>query len=130
MQPTTLQLPAWRPGRYEIANYAQYIYPLNLTKGEGKIKKITKDCWQLDAIGEVEISYQFYAARMDAGSSWLDEDQLYLNFINCIPKIEGLENEPIEVVFSLPTDYRIVSSLKTKHHPLLLTIIWTWWTAL
>ena len=86
---TTLQLPAWRPGRYEIANYAQYIYPLRLTKGEGTIKKITKDSWQLDAIGEVEISYQFYAARMDAGSSWLDEEQLYLNFINCIPKVEA-----------------------------------------
>ena len=44
---TKLQLPAWRPGRYEIANYAQYIYPLSMTKGEGSIKKITKDCWQL-----------------------------------------------------------------------------------
>ncbi len=117
-QPTTLQLPAWRPGRYEIANYAQYIYPLILTKGIGTIKKINKDCWQLNATGEVEISYQFYAARMDAGSSWLDEEQLYLNFINCIPKVEALEHEPIEIIFSLPDAYRLVSSLKTQHHTL------------
>lgn len=117
-QPTKLQLAAWRPGRYEIANYAQYTYPLSVTKGEGELKKITKDCWQLDAQGEVEISYQFYAARMDAGSSWLDEDQLYLNFINCVPKIEGLEDEPIEVELSLPDNYCVVSSLKTDHHRL------------
>lgn len=117
-QPTTLQLPSWRPGRYEIANYAQYIYPLTITKGESTLKKLTKDSWQLEANGEVEISYQFYAARMDAGSSWLDEDQLYLNFINCIPKIETLEEDPIEISFSLPDDYRLVTSLKTNKHTL------------
>lgn len=115
---TILQLPAWRPGRYEIANYAQYIYSLTITKGIGSIKKITKDCWQIDGDGNIEVSYQFYAARMDAGSSWLDENQLYLNFINCIPKIIGFENEPIEVNLDLPKEYKLACALKTKEHTL------------
>ena len=107
-----LQIPAWRPGRYELQNYARYVYPLTISKGEGTIKKLTKDKWEVKATGEVEISFQFYAARMDAGSSWVDEEQLYLNFSNFAPSIVGKEDQPIDVVVTVPETYQFACALK------------------
>lgn len=107
-----LQLPAWRPGRYELQNYAQYVYPLTITKGEGTIKKLTKDKWEVTGEGEIKIDFQFYAARMDAGSSWVDEEQLYLNFSNFVPCIVGFENQPIDVLVKVPEAYQFACALK------------------
>ena len=47
-----LQLPAWRAGRYQIANYAQNLRGLNVQNEEDlpiSLKKITKDCWAIEA---------------------------------------------------------------------------------
>lgn len=111
-----LQLAAWRPGRYELQNYAQYVYGVEIDNGS--IQKITKDRWQVNAEGSVEISFQFYAARMDAGSTWLDEGQLYVNFINFVPSVVGFENEPIEVMFDIPKTYQYASAIPVNNQVL------------
>ena len=44
------QLAAWRPGRYELANFAQNIRNWKAKDDNGSIlnfKKITKDLWQV-----------------------------------------------------------------------------------
>jgi predicted metalloprotease with PDZ domain len=51
-----LQLPAWRSGRYEIANFAQYIRRLEVFANKRRVPcgKITKDLWTFSAKEETD----------------------------------------------------------------------------
>ena len=44
------------------------------------LKKITKDLWEVETENskEISIKYSFYANQLDAGSCYLDENQLYI----------------------------------------------------
>jgi predicted metalloprotease with PDZ domain len=114
-----LQIPSWRPGRYELANYAQKIKNVHgRTEDEDiVIHKLTKDLWQFNArkSGIHIIQYDFHASQMDAGGSWSDDEQLYLNFINFIFQVKGRENESIQVHLDLPNQYRIATALPVKN---------------
>ena len=112
-----LQLPAWRPGRYELANYAQNLRHFQVIgphRNEIPFKKKTKDLWCFTATeeGEYSVDYEYYAAKMDAGGSWSDDEQLYLNFINFTFLMKGREDEKIEVNLDLPKDYRVATALQ------------------
>lgn len=102
-----LQLPAWRAGRYQIANYAQNLRGLNVQNEEGQpisLKKITKDGWAIEAEKSMEIhlSYDYWAGKMDAGSAWVDDQQVYVNLVNCCFEILGKSEEAFEVHLDLP----------------------------
>ena len=67
------QLPAWRPGRYELVNFSQNIQKWGAFNNKGEslsFRKITKDLWEVDTKGveEVIITYNFYANQLDAGA--------------------------------------------------------------
>ncbi|GAB3822803.1 PDZ domain-containing protein [Pontibacter rugosus] len=56
---------------------------------------------------------------MDAGGSWLDEEQLYLNPINCLMAVEGREQEPCQLKLHLPEEWQIACGLpETEKHTL------------
>src|SRR5688572_10454675 len=79
-----LQLAAWRPGRYELGNFAKNIRAWESFDDSGNslpFMKTTKDRWMVKCKGvdEVVIRYQYYAAELNAGSSYVDDDQLYIN---------------------------------------------------
>jgi predicted metalloprotease with PDZ domain len=68
-----IQLPAWRPGRYEIQNFAkniQFIEAISATGQKLSIHKVTKDRWQVGTAGEkeVQIRYAYYANSQNAGN--------------------------------------------------------------
>jgi predicted metalloprotease with PDZ domain len=114
---TYLQLPSWRPGRYEITNFAKNIQRFNVTNFTGKnvpFKKVTKDRWEVDTtdLDQIIVSYNYYAHVMDAGNSWLDEEQVYINFINCLIFDESKLDEPCHVDLKFPDDYKIACGLK------------------
>lgn len=112
-----VQLPAWRPGRYELGNFAKNIQRFKVTNAEGGIlsfRKVTKDSWAIETKGSdtFKISYNYYAAQLDAGACWLDEDQLYVNPVHCFLYIAERIHE--ECVVELKTDFKqIATSLKT-----------------
>ncbi|WP_247232497.1 M61 family metallopeptidase [Telluribacter sp. SYSU D00476] len=111
-----VQLPAWRPGRYEIQNFAKYIQRLEVQGQSGQPRpfhKVTKDRWLIDTTGEREvvIRYNFYANIQNAGSSYVDEDLWYLNFINFCMYTEGRINEPCRVELALPANYEIACGM-------------------
>ena len=91
---------AWRPGRYEIANFSQNLQKPNSTHS---FLKTTKDTFELmNNIGEeISFKYQYWAGKMDAGNTWLDDEQLYINFINCLPQIHAHEDEQINILFDM-----------------------------
>ncbi|WP_339608798.1 M61 family peptidase [uncultured Roseivirga sp.] len=111
-----LFLPAWRPGRYTIQNFAKHILNLKAYDENGielSREKVTKDQWsvKVGSSKTVEVKYSYYAFQMDAGNSWLDDEQLYLNFINCLVYTEGRLNERCEVEIHVPTDYQFATGL-------------------
>jgi predicted metalloprotease with PDZ domain len=110
-----LQLPAWRPGRYELQNFAQKLRQVTATVHGASIvvEKVTKDRWVVQTNGAetITINYSFYARQMDAGGSWLDEQMLYLNPINCLMAVEGREHEPCEVSIAIPDNWQIACGL-------------------
>lgn len=117
-----LQLPAWRPGRYELQNFAQKIQHFRVFNAINQpvaYQKITKDRWQIATAGQttVEVHYNFYAHQLDAGGSWLDETQLYVNPVNCLLTVEGREDQPCQLHLALPADWQIASGLQqvAKH---------------
>lgn len=121
---TYLQLPSWRPGRYELGNFAKNIQKFGIQDMQGRpvpYKKVSKDRWQVDSkdIQALQVKYTYYANQMDAGGTYLDEEQLYINFINCLVYAEGRMEQPCEVHLALPDDYKIACSLsQTAHHTL------------
>lgn len=111
-----LQLPAWRAGRYQLANYAQNLRNFRIKNSSGQgidFQKITKDCWVFISENSEEylISYEYFAAKMDAGSAWADEEQVYLNLVNCCLEVKEMAGEPFELELDLPEYPNVVSTL-------------------
>ncbi|MFC5271133.1 M61 family metallopeptidase [Adhaeribacter terreus] len=120
-----LQLPAWRPGRYELQNFAQKIRKFEILDNDSqpvRFEKITKDRWlvQTENLQEITVRYDFYAHQMDAGGSWLDETQLYINPVNCFMTAAGFENESCELLLNIPENWQIACGLKAKNQNTLL----------
>lgn len=121
---TYLQLPSWRPGRYELGNFAKNIQKFSIYDMQGRLvphQKITKDRWRVDNgdLQELQVKYTYYATQMDAGGSYVDEEQLYINFINCLLYAEGQLEQACEVHLELPDDYKIACSMALAAHHVL-----------
>ncbi|RPA66007.1 M61 family peptidase [Cyclobacteriaceae bacterium YHN15] len=110
-----LQLAAWRPGRYELANYAQKIKGFHIIKDDKSIswEKLNKDLWSFTAFqsGIYLIQYEFHCNQMDAGACWSDDTQLYLNFSNFIFDIKERPGQSIGIEIQVPEDYKIATAL-------------------
>jgi predicted metalloprotease with PDZ domain len=112
-----LQLPAWRAGRYQIANYAQNLRGLRAQNQEGNpisLQKLTKDCWAFEVENDtpIHLSYDYWAGKMDAGSAWVDDEQVYVNLVNCCFEILGRNEEGFEVQLDLPNYPKQILTLK------------------
>ena len=112
-----LQLPAWRPGRYELQNFGQKIQRVvveDAATGQAlPYRKTTKDCWTVpNAAGlRLRVRYNFYAHQMDAGGSWLDETQLYLNPVQALMYAKGQEQEACELELAVPNGWLVACGL-------------------
>jgi len=114
-----VQLPAWRPGRYELANFAKNIQKFNvLTLSNKRIKfeKITKDRWRIYCgnTKKIRIIYNYYANELNAGSTWVDENQIYVNPVNCCLYVVGREHESIQLNFDNSTHHQTAIGLPKK----------------
>ncbi|MFL5763486.1 MAG: M61 family metallopeptidase [Bacteroidia bacterium] len=115
---TILQLPAWRPGRYELGNFAKNIQKWAAFDEKGKalrFRKITKDQWkvQTEGVSELHIRYNYYAADLNAGSTFLDTEQLYMNPVNCCLYIPERIGEKCVMELKLPQDYIVACGAKS-----------------
>ena len=113
-----LQLPAWRPGRYEMQNFAKNITYLTTLAADGlgiDNCKVTKDSWEIEAQGhhEIKVSYGYYANQMDAGGSYMTEEMLYINFINCIFYVVGRIEDAYQIHIELDDAFQIACGLPT-----------------
>lgn len=114
-----VQLPAWRPGRYILQNFAKNVQKMAVEDANGKalnFRKVTKDRWCADTVGvsEVHVKYNYYAAELNAGSSWLDDKMLYVNPVTCCMYVPGRDTEPCNVYLDIPADFKIATGMKQE----------------
>ncbi|WP_345240966.1 M61 family peptidase [Nibrella saemangeumensis] len=112
-----LQLPAWRPGRYELQNFAKNIQRFEIFDGNGQplpFHKLTKDRWRVQTNGasDIVIRYNYYTSIINAGTSYVSEEMLYVNFINLCLYAEGRIDEPCTVKLDIPDNWTIACGLR------------------
>lgn len=111
-----LQMPAWRPGRYELQNFARNIQKFSVCDLEGNavaVKKISRELWEVNtrSLTSIIVRYNCYAYQMDAGGCWVDDEQLYINFIYCLLYVKDREYEPCQVALNIPPDFQVACGL-------------------
>ncbi|NND94777.1 MAG: M61 family metallopeptidase [Flavobacteriales bacterium] len=114
-----LVLPAWRPGRYELANYAANIKAFSAKDSNGKglsWVKYEKNKWRIEGcpVGEVRISYQYFADTINAGSTYIDEDQMYVNPVNCCMHVQGEMAAKVSAELIVPKGFKTSGMLPVR----------------
>lgn len=114
---TILQLPAWRPGRYELGNFAKNIQKFEVKDQEGnslEFRKVTKDSWLVNTAGaqRIVVSYNYYAIDFNAGSTYLDNDILYVNPVNCFVYVPTQIGEQCTVNIPVLSHQKIACGLE------------------
>ncbi|MDB5240979.1 MAG: peptidase [Spirosoma sp.] len=117
-----LQLPAWRPGRYELQHFAKNIQRFAVVDGAGQplpFQKITKDRWLVHTndASELTIRYNYYALlptpnQLNAGSSFVSDTLLYVNPVNLCVYAEGRLNEPCTLELGIPDGWVVACGLQ------------------
>lgn len=112
---TTLQVPYWRPGRYEAGNFPKNIIGLRASaNGEAlKTRKTTGHTWNVETTpGEtVEISFQCYSAELTAGNTYLDEELLLINPVNALVYVLGMENEHANLTLEINKNWKVATAM-------------------
>jgi predicted metalloprotease with PDZ domain len=111
-----LQLPAWRPGRYELQPFAKYIRQFSVTDAAGQplaFRKISRNRWlvQTAGVSALMARYDYYGNVINAGSSFVSEDLLYVNPVNLCLYADGRVDEPCTLALDLPPHWRIACGL-------------------
>jgi predicted metalloprotease with PDZ domain len=112
-------LPAWRPGRYIIQNYAANVQRVSAHDEKGNpldARWIDLDSWRVKAgnARTVTLEYEYYAHTFDAGSSTLTPDAAYFNPVNLLPWVEGRKNSPATLVLEAPADWKVATQLSKR----------------
>lgn len=111
-----VRMPAWRPGRSVMQNYARYVIDFEARTIDGQslpFEKVDKDTWRVVTLGQdqVEISYRNYANVLDAGESFLGENEAYLNPISVLMNVSGRMEEPVGLTIQQPSGWLIATPL-------------------
>ncbi len=111
-----LQLPSWRPGRYELGNFAKNILHFSVKNESGnelKYEKITKDLWKVvvNTKTKLIVEYVYYAAELNAGSTYVNDAQLYVNPVNCCMYNPLRINEEINLKVDVQKNYTVAIGL-------------------
>ena len=107
------QLPVWRPGRYQVQNFAQFIYSMQgLVAGEWQaLRKTALHRWQVPENTEA-VRWVFHANTFNAGSTGVGEDVLYVNPVNCFLYHPDHEDWGYRVVLDdVPADWSVATGL-------------------
>ena len=114
----SLQIPAWRPGRYQLQNFARNIRNFSAFDAKGQnlpYQKIDRNTWVIsnDLLSDtITVSYEYLATELNAGSSHISESLLYFNPINfTLYQSEFLDSTFVVHVICNDPDLQIASGL-------------------
>ncbi|WP_459465840.1 M61 family metallopeptidase [Aquirufa sp. OSTEICH-129A] len=114
-----LQLPIWRPGRYQAQHFSKNIPQVRAFEATGEEIKLNKkgtSAWEFQGKESqaVEVRYAYFAQQADAGGSVSNQEMLYVNFITCLLFVHGQEEIPCEVKVDIPKVWKVSTALKVK----------------
>ena len=118
-----LQLPAWRPGRYELGNFAKNVKRVDVLDEQGnslKYTKTTKDLWLIETANtkQIKVTYSYYTSEINAGNCYADKTQLYVNPVHLCMYVPDRMNEQHVVELDIADNYKIATSLRVNHKTL------------
>jgi predicted metalloprotease with PDZ domain len=119
-----LQLPAWRPGRYELGNFAKNVKRVDVFNENDKplvYQKSTKDLWVIETNGAKKVKITYHTSEINAGNCYADETQLYVNPVHLCMYLPNRMNEEHVVELDIPENYKIATSLKRNNKQLIAT---------
>ena len=114
-----IHLPRWRPGRYELGNFAKNVRNFRVFDENGKLCPIAKEgssSWRVvnNPGAHLRVEYGYFAADLNAGSTYLSIEQLYVNPVNCcIYLAERMEDE-CQLTLDIPDEWNVATSLKRE----------------
>lgn len=114
---TFVQLPSWRPGRYELGNFAKNVRNFKVYSDKNQLitaEKVTKDRWSVDSSNtkSIRVEYNYYASELNAGSTFLDDTQLYVNPVNCCVFTDETFHEEVEISLNIVETWEVASSME------------------
>jgi predicted metalloprotease with PDZ domain len=114
---TLIHLPAWRPGRYELGNFAKNVKNFSVfddAKKKCVFFKTNKDTWlvKTEHTNSITVQYNYYANELNAGSTFVDTELIYVNPVNCLVYIDALIDHPISISVANKFNWQIATSLK------------------
>jgi len=118
-----LQLPAWRPGRYEIGNFAKNIKKVEVFDETGLpliYTKTTKDLWLIQTNNSkvIKVTYSYFTNEINAGSCYADSTQLYVNPVHLCMYVPDRMKEQHVIKLDIPDTYKIAGSLPVNNKTL------------
>lgn len=118
-----LLLPRWRPGRYELGNFAKNIQNFCAYNSKGKkllVIKSNTHSWEIfndNLDKEIFVEYNYYANEYNAGSCYADENILYFNPVHLLMKPSYSDNIiKYHIQINVPRNYKIITSLNIKNN--------------
>lgn len=116
---TTVYLPVWRPGRYELGNFAKNVRNIRFydhREVELDYSKTTDSTWVLATqdVESISVYYEYFANELNSGSTFIDPKQLYVNPVNCCVFTDETFNHEIEVEIDLPEEWQIATSMESE----------------
>jgi len=115
----TLQFPVWRPGRYERGDFAKNVKNFVVYDDQKKklrAVKTSKDTWCVNTenTNTIKVTYYYFGAELNAGSTFMDDTQLYVNPVNCLVYVKSMQNEPCTLALEIPPNFEIACGAKQE----------------
>lgn len=113
-------LSKWRPGRYELGNFAKNVKGLKITNDKNQnvaFEKLDASSWKINCLeGEtINVEYSYFASELNAGSTFLSKDMLYVNPVNCFIYTPEDLNQTSTIKLNIPKDWTVAGSLSQNN---------------
>lgn len=114
-------MPTWRPGRYEIMDFAGTVRSFRAMAGVDTYdhtpltsKKIRKSAWRIEADGAKEITvwYEIYANSLGTRTRHIDASHAFLSGSAVFMMVPAARNNPCTVSLDAPKDWNIATGLE------------------
>jgi len=111
-----LQIPYWRPGRYEAGNFAKKYLNLRAYDGKKELNafKLTPNTWKISCEPDrtIRVTYRYYADDLTAGNTYCDEELLLINPVNSLIYARGHEHDSGQLSLKYPTSWSWAAGLE------------------
>jgi predicted metalloprotease with PDZ domain len=113
---TDVWLPDWRPGRYELGNFARNVVGVQVRNTDGEplqYTKINRSCWRVHAPknSRIHFHYSYFANQADGGSCYVDEQLFYVNPVHCCVYTEHSRGKACSVLLELEADFEVATGM-------------------